>query len=154
MYVPIDAGHLGEPAKPAVITTTQTGAAVAIKVLPAAMNAMRTAMRTRLIEGVSVPQFRCVIDTDLQLGASLGSVLTVALATAWAMVERSGWCRRDVTVRVSRSGRRRSELHCLPAGLLMLATVREATQVECAELLEQHPAREVNALRLGLRMLK
>ena len=82
MYVPIDAGHLGEPAKPAMITTARIGAAMAIKVLPAAMNAMRTAMRTRLIEGVSVPQFRWVTDTDLQLGASLDSVLTVALATA------------------------------------------------------------------------
>ena len=34
----------------------------------------------------------------------------------------------------------------------MLATVRRATQAECAKLLEQNPAREVNALRLGLRV--
>ena len=125
-----------------------------IKVLPAAMNAMRMAMRTQLLEGVSVPQFRCLNDIDLQRGASLGSVLTAALATAWAMVERSGWCRRDVTQRVSGSSCRRSELHCLPAGLLMLATPREARQAEWAGSLEQHPARELNALLLGLRVLK
>lgn len=131
-------------------------AAAVIDVLPAAMNAMRSAMRLGIPDGLSVPQFRCLNYIDLHDGASLGEVsafLGVTLATASAMVERLAQA-GHVESAVSARDRRRAELHSLPAGRRMLASMREATQAEFAQLLSRYPQRDLAALLRGLQLLK
>jgi DNA-binding MarR family transcriptional regulator len=125
-------------------------------VVPAVMTAMRTAMRARVGEGLSVPQFRCLNYIDRHAGASVGQVATflgVSLATASVMVDRLKLA-GHVDGSVSAADRRRSVLQSSSAGRRLLTVIRDATQAELAELLRRHPAPELATLLEGMRLLK
>ena len=62
-----------------------------LDVLPDAMDAIRSGMRSQLDTRLSVPQFRCLNFVDRQPGCSLGELaafLGVTMPTASAMVDR------------------------------------------------------------------
>ena len=133
-----------------------TCAAAVIDVLPLAMSAMRTSMRQRLGEGLSVPQFRCLNFIDLHPGSTLGEVagfLGVTLATASAMVERLVQA-GHVAASVSAGDRRRSALSSSASGRSVLSSMRAATQSEFAQRLSKHSPQDLAALLRGLQLLK
>jgi DNA-binding MarR family transcriptional regulator len=125
-------------------------------VVPTAMKAMRRAMRARVGEGLSVPQFRCLNYIDRHAGASVGQVanfLGVSLATASVMVDRLKLA-GHVDGSVSAADRRRSVLQSSSAGRSLLSVIRDATQAEFAELLRRHTGPELATLLEGMQLLK
>ena len=140
----------------AITITPEACAAAVIDVVPAAMRALRRAMRDKVGDGLSVPQFRCLNYIDRHGGVSLGEVATflgVSPATASVMVERLKVA-GHVAGGVSASDRRRSVLHSSSAGRLMLAAIREATQAEFTQLLRRHATPELATLHRGMQLLK
>ncbi len=125
-------------------------------VVPAAMKAMRTAMRDRVGEGLSVPQFRCLHYIDRHAGVSVGQVATflgVSLATASVMVDRLKLA-GHVDGSVSAADRRRAVLQSSSAGRRLLTVIHDATRAEFAELLRQNTASELATLLEGMQLLK
>ena len=142
--------------KPTAVPTAEACAAEVIDVLPIAMNAMRTAMRQRIGEGLSVPQFRCLNFVDMNPGASMGEVagfLGVTLATASALSDRMVQAGLMSTA-AALDDRRRVELHSLPAGRRLLAAMRKATLAEFAHLMQALPEADRQMLWNGMQVLK
>jgi DNA-binding MarR family transcriptional regulator len=131
-------------------------AAEVLEVMPAVMDAMRGAMRRQVREQLSVPQFRCLNFITQRPGSSVSAVaafLGVTLPTASAMVDRlvrAG----AVAPTTAAADRRRSELHVTPAGRQQIEHIRSGARVEFAQALAACSSSELQALHLGMAVLR
>jgi len=149
-------GRVEPSARPNVHPSAEDCAAAVIDVLPVAMAAMRSAMRQRIGDGLSVPQFRCLNFIDLHADSTVGEVasfLGVTLATASAMVDRLVQA-GHVVAKVAAGDRRRSALRSLPSGQRLLAAMRLSTQADFAQKLRHHLPQDLADLLRGLQLLK
>jgi DNA-binding MarR family transcriptional regulator len=127
-----------------------------LKVMPAMMDAMRSAMRQQVGEPTSVPQFRCLDCLGRNPGSSVSAVAAfpgVTLPTASAMVDRlvkAG----AVVPSTAASDRRRSELQLTPSGRDQIRQVRRGARDSFAQALAVCSADELRPLQLGLRVLQ
>lgn len=127
-----------------------------LQAVPAAMDALRGAMRHHVGDQLSVPQFRCLNFIADQPASSIGAVaafLGVTMPTASAMVDRlvrSG----AVEPRIAVDDRRRSQLHITAAGRAQLQQIRAGAKEELAALLARHSDADLEALRIGLDVLR
>ena len=127
-----------------------------LDVLPDAMEAIRTGMRSQLASGLSVPQFRCLNYIDRHAGCSVGEAaafLGVTMPTASAMVDRLARA-GHVKAASAAEDRRRSQLAISAAGKKLLEQVREDTRRELATLLAERPAEALRTISAGLEALK
>jgi DNA-binding MarR family transcriptional regulator len=140
----------------AVKSLSQGCADVVLDVLPDAMEAIRTGMRSQLDSGLSVPQFRCLNYIDRHAGCSLGEAaafLGVTMPTASAMVDRlvrAG----HLSAASAAEDRRRSRLAISAGGKTLLEQVRAGTRRELATMLAERPAEELRTISAGLAALK
>ena len=131
-------------------------AADVLDVMPAVMDALRSAMRLHVGEQLSVPQFRCLNFIDLQPGTSVSAVaafLGVTLPTASAMIDRlvrAG----AVAPRTAVQDRRRSELSVTTAGREQLQHIRRGAHGEFARVLATCSSSELQALQSSMTVLK
>jgi len=127
-----------------------------LEVVPAAMDALRAAMRNHVGEQLSVPQFRCLNFIARHPGASVSAVATflgVTLPTASAMVDRLV---RAGAVQPSTDtvDRRRSQLHITDAGRAQLRQIRLGASDELTRKLATRSADELKTLQDGLSVLR
>jgi DNA-binding MarR family transcriptional regulator len=131
-------------------------AAEMFEVIPAAMDALRLAMRKHVGDQLSVPQFRCLRFIDREKGCSMGAVaafLGVSKPTASAMVERlvrAGL----VLLRTAPDDRRRAELCATEAGHAQLQKIRRSARKQLAKTLAACKLDELMALHTGLAVLQ
>jgi DNA-binding MarR family transcriptional regulator len=127
-----------------------------LDIMPAVMDAMRSAMRQHVGDQLSVPQFRCLNFIAHEPGSSVGAVanfLGVTMPTASAMVDRlvrAG----AVALNTAAADRRRAELHATEAGLAQLRQVRRGARSEFARLLGSCSSDELQTLHAGLVVLQ
>ena len=127
-----------------------------LDVLPDAMDAIRSGMRSQLDARLSVPQFRCLNFIDRQPGCSLGELaafLGVTMPTASAMVDRLVRAGHLHTGSAA-DDRRRVQLQISDDGKALLENVRDDTRRELAILLDKRPAADLHAISVGLAALK
>ena len=131
-------------------------AAEIIDVIPVVMNAVRTSMRNNIVEGMSIPQFRCLGYISRQPGSSVSDVagfLGVTLATASAMIDRlvrAGY----VLLETSPVDRRRAALNASVQGKALVDRIRSAARRDMAETLAAADESQIDALMDGLAALK
>lgn len=148
--MPRNAKPLSSPPRP------QDCAEAVLTVMPAVMDAMRGAMRLRVGEQLSVPQFRCLNFIALRPGSSVSAVaafLGVTLPTASVMVDRlvrAG----AVAPRTAASDRRRSELHPTATGLALVRQIESGARGEFARALAHCSAEDLSTLQAGLAVLR
>jgi DNA-binding MarR family transcriptional regulator len=134
----------------------QSAAAQVMQVLPAAMDAMRLAMRAQLDGPLTVPQFRCLNFVERHPGSTVSAVagfLGVTLATASAMVDRlvkAGHLR----ARPSEADRRCTELQVGPSGRAVLQRMHRQTCDDLARSLGARTPQELQTLVDGLQVLQ
>lgn len=127
-----------------------------LEVMPAVMDAMRSAMRQQVGEQLSVPQFRCLNFIARRPGSSVSAVaafLGVTLPTASALVDRlvkAG----AVAPSTAAADRRRSELHATDAGQALVRQIRKGARGEFARVLATCSGDELRDLRAGLAVLQ
>jgi DNA-binding MarR family transcriptional regulator len=142
--------------RPAAASVEEACAAEVLDVLPAVMNALRSGMRARIGEGLTVPQFRCLAFVERSAGASITEVagfLGVSLATASALVDRlvrGGY----VLAGTAAEDRRRSRLHLSGSGRALLKRMRRGAQRELASALATRSSAELASLMNGLAVLR
>ena len=134
----------------------QDCAQAVLRVMPAVMDAMRSAMRLQVDEQLSVPQFRCLNFIALHPGSSVSAVATflgVTLPTASVMVDRL--VRAGAVVpRTAASDRRRSELRPTAAGSALMQQIEAGARSEFARALAPCTANELATLHAGLAVLQ
>lgn len=127
-----------------------------LDVMPAIMDAMRSAMRSQVGEPLSVPQFRCLNFIARRPGSSVSAVaafLGVTLPTASALVDRlvkAG----AVAPSTAAADRRRSELHTTEAGQALVRQIRKGARGEFTRVLATCSSNELQDLRAGLAVLQ
>ena len=131
-------------------------AAEILDVIPVVMNAVRTSMRNNIVEGLSIPQFRCLGYISRQPGSSVSDVagfLGVTLATASAMIDRlarAGYVQPETYL----VDRRRSALNASAQGKALVDRIRSAARRDMAETLAAADEAQLEALMGGLAALK
>ena len=127
-----------------------------LEVMPAVMDALRSAMRQQVGEQLSVPQFRCLNFIARRPGISVTGVaafLGVTLPTASAMVDRlvkAG----AVAPTIAAADRRRSELQLTGAGLAQVRQMRRGARSEFTRALAACSSEELQAVHHGLAVLQ
>jgi DNA-binding MarR family transcriptional regulator len=127
-----------------------------LAIMPAVMDAMRSAMRVHVGEQLSVPQFRCLNFIAKQPGCSVTAVaafLGVTLPTASAMVDRlvkAG----AVAPTTAATDRRRSELQLTASGRALLLQIRGDARGEFARALARCSVDELRQLLAGMAVLE
>ncbi len=140
-------------AQSAVLTTT---AAAVLDTVPAAMDALRHAMRRHVGDEMSVPQFRSLNHVDTHAGCSIGDLaafLGVTMPTASAMVERlvrAGL----VETRADATDRRRSPLHITATGAALLRRIRRGAHDDLTRALAACSPEELATLQAGLQLIR
>jgi DNA-binding MarR family transcriptional regulator len=140
-------------AQSAALTTT---AAAVLDTVPAAMDALRHAMRRHVGDEMSVPQFRSLNHVDQHAGCSIGDLaafLGVTMPTASAMVERlvrAGL----VETRADAADRRRSPLHITAAGSAQLRRIRRGAHDDLTQALAACSPDELATLQAGLQLIR
>jgi DNA-binding MarR family transcriptional regulator len=127
-----------------------------LDVMPAVMDALRGAMRQRVGDQLSVPQFRCLNFIARHPGSSVSAVaafLGVTLPTASAMVDRLAKA-GHVAPSVASADRRRAELHATESGLVQVRQIRRAARDEFARALAAHSPEELQQLHAGMGVLR
>ena len=127
-----------------------------LNVLPDAMDAIRSGMRSQLDNRLSVPQFRCLNYIDRRPGCSVGeaaSFLGVTLPTASAMVDRLARA-GHVVAASAQDDRRRSLLSISETGKALLEQVRDGARRGLAVTLAGRPAEDLHSISAGLAALK
>ena len=127
-----------------------------LDIMPAVMDALRSAMRQQVGEQLSVPQFRCLNFIARHPGSSVTGVaafLGVTAPTASAMVDRlvkAGAVAPTIAV----ADRRRSELHLTVSGQAQVRQMRRSARGELARALAVCSRQELQDLRSGLAVLQ
>lgn len=138
-----------------ISTPTQELAAEVIEVIPAVMDSIRMAMRKRVGDQLSVPQFRCLNFISRKPGCSVGAIagiLGVTLPTASAMVDRlvrAG----SVVSQTASEDRRRTQLHPTQSGLAQLQQIRYGALDELERVLAVCNSQGLKEIHAGLAML-
>ena len=142
--------------KPAAPPRPQDCADSVLDIMPAVMDAMRSAMRQHVGDQLSVPQFRCLNFIAREPGSSVSAVaafLGVTMPTASAMVDRlvrAG----AVALNTAAADRRRAELNVTEAGLAQVRQVRREARGEFARVLATCSSDELQTLHAGLAVLQ
>ena len=106
-----------------------------LEVIPLVMRVIRSEMRQRRAEGLTVPQFRALLYVDRMPGTSLSEVaeyLGLTLPSTSALVD--GLVTRELLLRQSdRQDRRRMTLNLTPEGKSQLEIAQEGTQRQLVE---------------------
>lgn len=127
-----------------------------LDVMPAVMDALRSAMRGQAGEQLSVPQFRCLNFIAQRPGSSVSAVagfLGVTLPTASAMVDRL--VRAGAVVpHTAAADRRRSELHLSAAGQAQMQQIRSGAHREFARALAGCSADELTTVQAAMALLQ
>nr|WP_315233292.1 MarR family winged helix-turn-helix transcriptional regulator [uncultured Albidiferax sp.] len=140
------------------LTTTtplQQHAALVMDVVPAAMDAIRLAMRRGAHDHLSVPQFRCLNFVAQRPDCSIGEIaafLGVTMPTASAMADRlvkAGL----VQAQAGAFDRRRSQLQATAAGQAQLAQIQQRAQADLETALAVCTSQELQSLQAGLALL-
>ena len=135
---------------------SQDCAKAVLDVMPAVMDAMRSAMRLQEGDPLSVPQFRCLNFIARCPGSSVSAVasfLGVTLPTASVMVDRlvrAG----AVAPGTAPADRRRSALHATAAGRVQVQHIEVGARAEFARALGGCSAAELQTLHAGLAVLQ
>lgn len=136
-------------------TPLQQHAAMVMDVVPAAMDAIRLAMRRGAHDHLSVPQFRCLNFVAHKPDCSISEVagfLGVTMPTASAMADRlvrAGL----VQAQAGQGDRRRSQLQATAAGQAQLAQIQLRAQADLETALAVCTSQELQSLQAGLALL-
>ncbi len=131
-------------------------AGAVLDTVPAAMDALRHAMRRHVGEEMSVPQFRSLNFVAKHAGCSIGDLaafLGVTMPTASAMADRlvrAGL----VETRADAADRRRSPLHITVAGAAQLRRIRGGAHDDLTRALSACNPEELATLRAGLQLIR
>jgi DNA-binding MarR family transcriptional regulator len=131
-------------------------AAAVMDTVPAAMDALRHAMRRHVGEEMSVPQFRSLNFVARHAGCSIGDLaafLGVTMPSASSMADRlvrAGL----VETRADVADRRRSPLHLTVAGTAQLRRIRGGTHDDLTRALAACNPEELATLQAGLQLIR
>jgi DNA-binding MarR family transcriptional regulator len=131
-------------------------AAAVMDTVPAAMDALRQAMRRHVGDEMSVPQFRSLNHVSQHAGCRIGDLaafLGVTMPTASAMADRlvrAGL----VETRADAADRRRSPLHITVAGTAQLRRIRGGAHADLTQALDTCTPEELAALMAGLQLIR
>lgn len=131
-------------------------AAAVLETVPAAMDALRQAMRRHVGDEISVPQFRSLNFVAKHAGCSIGDMaqfLGVTMPTASAMAERlvrAGL----VETRADTADRRRSPLHITVAGSAQLRRISRGAHGDLTRALAACAPEELATLQAGLDVIR
>lgn len=131
-------------------------AAAVMDTVPAAMDALRQAMRRHVGDEMSVPQFRSLNFVAEHAGCRIGDLATflgVTMPTASAMAERlvrAGL----VETRADAADRRRSPLHITVAGSAQLRRIRHGAHDDLTQALAGCNPEELATLQAGLQVIR
>lgn len=131
-------------------------AAAVMETVPAAMDALRQAMRRHVGDEMSVPQFRSLNYVAKHAGCSIGDLaafLGVTMPTASAMAERlvRGGL---VETRADTADRRRSPLHITVSGSAQLRRISRGAHGDLTRALAACNPEELATLQAGLQLIR